>query len=201
MPQIQAAINRMKNGPADEIYTPEEAILPILPFLDKSKTYWECTDFGGSMITKVLKENGFKVVTSHKKDGFDFLTDTPDFEFDFIITNPPYSIKDKFLARAASYGKPFAYLIPLTSLEGKARHKIYKTLNAFGVCVFDGRVSFNGFESKSNYFNTSWFFGNYDKVNGIKFIELPKIKTRKNSGVINQISDQANNEISQISLF
>lgn len=41
----QAMINYMKTEKNDELYTPNEAIYPILKYLDKSKIYWECTDF------------------------------------------------------------------------------------------------------------------------------------------------------------
>lgn len=104
----------------DEIYTPETAIIPLIKYLPKNVKIWECTDFGESNITKVLKNNGYEVISTHKKD-FDFLTDDPTFDFDMIITNPPYSLKDKFLEKCYKYGKPFALLLPITALEGIKR--------------------------------------------------------------------------------
>ena len=68
----QAMINYMQQEKNDELYTPDEAVLPILKYLDKSKIYWECTDFGESNITKVLKENGFKVIHTSKKGNWFF---------------------------------------------------------------------------------------------------------------------------------
>ena len=41
----QALINYSKTPINDDFYTPDEAILPILKYLDKDKIYWECTDF------------------------------------------------------------------------------------------------------------------------------------------------------------
>ena len=58
----QVMINYMQQEKNDELYTPDEAIIPILKYLDHNLIYWECTDFGESNITKVLKENGFKVI-------------------------------------------------------------------------------------------------------------------------------------------
>ena len=52
----QAMINYMQQEKNDELYTPDEAIIPILKYLDHNKIYWECTDFGESNISKVLKE-------------------------------------------------------------------------------------------------------------------------------------------------
>ena len=66
----RAMINYVKNTKNDELYTPKEAIYPLLKYLDKSKIYWECTDFGDSNIRKVLVENGFTVIAT-RKDEFD----------------------------------------------------------------------------------------------------------------------------------
>lgn len=55
----QAMINYMQQEKNDELYTPAEAIIPILKYLDKEKIYWECTDFGESNITKVLQKERF----------------------------------------------------------------------------------------------------------------------------------------------
>ena len=98
----QALVNYMQQEKNDELYTPNEAIVPILKYLDKDKIYWECTDFGESNITKVLQENGFKVIYTSKNE-IDFLKDKPNFEFDVIITNPPYSLKNECLKRCYEY--------------------------------------------------------------------------------------------------
>lgn len=150
----QALVNYIQNEKDDEYYTPEEAIYPILEYLDKTKTYWECTDFGESNITKVLKENGFKVISTRKEE-FDFLKDEPNFEFDVIITNPPYSIKDEFIKKCYEYNKPFLLLLPITALEGKQRNKLYKE-KGIEIIVLNKRINF--MKNKKNvYFNTSWF--------------------------------------------
>lgn len=53
----QAMINYIKRQEKnDEFYTPYEAIIPILKYLDHNKVYWECTDFGESNITKMRKK-------------------------------------------------------------------------------------------------------------------------------------------------
>ena len=150
----QAMINYMQQEKNDELYTPEEAIYPILKYLDKSKIYWECTDFGESNITKILKENGFKVVSTNK-DELDFLNDTAKFNFDVIITNPPYSLKNEFLHKCYEYNKPFLLLLPLTTLEGKERNKLYRE-KGIEIIVLDKRINF--MKNKNNvWFNTSWF--------------------------------------------
>lgn len=155
----KAMIDYMKNEKNDELYTPEYAIKPLLKYLPKNKIIWECTDFGSSNITKVLKESGFNVISTHKKD-FDFLKDIPDFEFDIIITNPPYSLKDEFLRKCYEYKKPFCLLLPITSLEGIERGKMFRE-NSVELLVLDRRCNFiYNNAKKSNWFNTSWFCWN-----------------------------------------
>lgn len=150
----KAMINYIKNEKNDELYTPNEAILPILKYLDKSKIYWECTDFGNSNITKILKENDFKVINTSKED-IDFLKDQPSFNFDVIITNPPYSLKNKFIKKCYEYNKPFLLLLPLTALEGKERNELYKKYG-IEIIVLNKRINF--MKNKKNvWFNTSWF--------------------------------------------
>ena len=152
----KAMIDYMKNVKNDELYTPEYAIIPLLKYLPNNIVIWECTDFGKSNITKILKQNGYKVITTHKNN-FDCLTDTPNFQFDMIITNPPYSLKDEFLEKCYEYKKSFALLLPLTSLEGINRGKMYRE-NGIELLVFDRRCNFiYDNDKKSNWFNTSWF--------------------------------------------
>lgn len=152
----KAMIGYMQNIKNDELYTPKYAIKPLLKYLPKNIKIWECTDYGNSNITKVLKENGYEVITTHKNN-LDFLNDKSDFDFDMIITNPPYSLKDKFIKKCYEYNKPFALLLPITSLEGIERGKMFRE-NGLELLVFDRRCNFiYDNAKKSNWFNTSWF--------------------------------------------
>lgn len=147
-------IRYMLNPKYDELYTPKCAIYPLLQYLSKDKVIWECTDYGASNITKILKENGYKVIATQKSE-FDFLKDKANFYFDVIITNPPYSLKNEFLERCYEYGKPFALLLPITTLEGIKRGKIFRDYG-LELLVLDQRINY--MESKNNvWFNTSWF--------------------------------------------
>lgn len=155
----KAMINYMQNIKNDELYTPKYAIKPLLKYLPKNIKIWECTDFGESNITKVLKQNGFEVITTHKNN-FDFLNDIPGFDFDIIITNPPYSLKDEFIRKCYEYKKPFCLLLPITSLERIERGKMFRE-NGIELLVFDRRCNFIYDDAKkSNWFNTSWFCWN-----------------------------------------
>ena len=152
----QAMIDYIQKPKNDELYTPEYAVKPLLKYLPKNITIWECTDYGKSNITKILRGGGYSVLSTHK-DNFNFLTDTPDFDFDMIITNPPYSLKDEFIKKCYEYGKPFCLLLPLTSLEGIKRGEMFRQ-KGISVLVFDKRCNFIYNDSKkNNWFNTSWF--------------------------------------------
>lgn len=162
----QAMINTMVNGVYDNLYTPISAIKPLIKYLKHEWKIWECTDYGNSLITATLKQNGFDVVVSDIVSGFDFLKDTPDFEFDAIVTNPPYSLKDKFLEKCYQYNKPFALLLPLTALEGKHRSNLYSQYG-ISVIVLDSRIDFTG--KKSCWFNVSWFCNGITEKNSLIF--------------------------------
>jgi hypothetical protein len=149
-------INYSKSPINDEFYTPDYAIYPLLKYLPKNVIVWECTDYGKSNITKILKNNGYEVISTKKAD-FDFLLNKPSFEFDIIITNPPYSLKDQFISKCYEYNKPFCLLLPITSLEGVKRGKMFKE-NGIEVLVFDKRVNY--IKGKSAWFNSSWFCHN-----------------------------------------
>ena len=122
----QAMIDYMQKPKNDELFTPEEAVWPLLPHIPMDWTIWECTDQGGSNITRLFRDRGNRVVSTHLGNGQDFLTYEPDFDFDCIITNPPYSLKDDFLKRAYELGKPFAFLLPIDSLASIKRVAMFK---------------------------------------------------------------------------
>ena len=52
---MKTKVKIMKNNSWDELYTPNESIEMLIPFIPKNiKTIWECTDYGSSNITSVL---------------------------------------------------------------------------------------------------------------------------------------------------
>ena len=139
----------------DELYTPEYAVEPVLKYIPANvKTIWCPCDTLQSKIVKKLLLAKYDVIPSHIEQGKDFMTYQPETEWDMILTNPPYSTKDKMLARAYELGKPFAFLLPLTALEGIKRGEMFRK-NGIGIVVLDQRIDFNG---KGNcWYNTSWF--------------------------------------------
>jgi len=79
---------------------------------------------GNGAVVKVLREFGYKDVTSYdlQADGLDFLDE--DRMFDSIVTNPPYSLSYEFIVKSKSVCRNrFALLLPLTYLQGNKRLK------------------------------------------------------------------------------
>ena len=145
-------IDYIKKPKFDNLYTPAYAIKPLLKYIPKKIIVWECTDYGKSEITRLLKEHGCKVISTDKKENF--FEYIPKEDFDMIITNPPYSLKDEFLKKCFEWNKPFCLLLPLTSLEGKKRGDLFRK-NDIQVMVLDSRVNFTN--KNNNWFNVSWF--------------------------------------------
>lgn len=159
----KALINYIQKPKFDDIYTPDYAIKPLLKYIPKGITVWECCDFGKSEITRLLKEHGCKVISTDKEENF--FEYKPSENFDMIITNPPYSLKNEFLKKCYEWNKPFALLLPITALEGIERGQMFRE-NGIEVLVLDKRVNFmehmvkNYDKKSSNWFNTSWFCWN-----------------------------------------
>ena len=146
-----------KNG--DEQYTPSYAVRPLLEFIPSNKIIWCPFDKEWSAFVDVLENNGNKVIYSHIDYGQNFFDYEPQ-KWDILVSNPPFSKKDAVLRRAYELNKPFALLLPLTSLEGINRGKMYRE-NGIELLVFDRRCNFiYNNAKKSNWFNTSWFCWN-----------------------------------------
>ena len=136
------------NADSDECYTPPEAIFPLLRYIDKSKIWYEATSGTSNSIVKCMQTKGFKAIES-SVDFFDYNN-----EYDGIITNPPYSQKDKFLKRCYELGKPFALLLPVSSIQGIARGKLF-IKHGVQLLVLSKRIDFTG---KGNpHFGVAWF--------------------------------------------
>ena len=128
---------------SDEYYTPREAILPIIKYIDRGNkpqyTIWCPFDTVESEYVKCIQEAGHKVICSHIDNGQNFFEYEPMEHYDYIISNPPFSIKDDILKRLSELGKPFAILLPLPTLQGQKRFEYLKDTQAL---IFDKRINF-----------------------------------------------------------
>lgn len=166
----------LKQGRKDDFQTPPNALEPLYKFLKRSWTIWECASGKGNL-TRAFRRKGYKVISTDILSGQDFLEYEPK-EYDCIITNPPFSLKQEFLQRAYCLGKPFAFLLPLTTLESAKRQFLFRCYG-LELVLFDHRINFetpNG-KGEGSWFATAWF------TNGLKIGKeltfVSKISTKK----------------------
>lgn len=150
-----AMIDYVKRERVDEYKTPPSAIKPLLKYIPQEvKTIWEPTDceHGSGIREFFSSQSGYRLISTCE----DFLSFSPDFDFDGIVTNPPYSLKDEFLERAYSFNKFFAFLLPITTLEGVFRGSLFQRYG-INLIVFDRRVQFMS-NKRGVWFSVGWFF-------------------------------------------
>ena len=138
--------DRTKEG--DEQYTPYYAAWPILKYIPNDMRIWTPFDREWSAFYQLFKENGYMVVRSDLSDGLDFFTYEPP-KYDCIVSNPPFSQKSKVLKRLYELGKPFAMLLPLTSLQSIDRYKYFN--QGIQILAFDKRIAFHNPQSMGRY--------------------------------------------------
>ena len=133
--------------PYDELYTPSEALTPLLPYLMEKGVVWEmCPGIG--RLSNHLRKAGQGVI----EFSFDSLVHEPAAHYDYAITNPPYSNKHEWLQRAVQLYKPFAILLPVTTL-GVRRCQIW--MDDVDVLFLPKRIDFTG--KKAPWFAVAWF--------------------------------------------
>lgn len=164
----------LKNGSPNDFQTPPYALEPLLPYLKKDWLIWESAAGTGNLVN-ALREKGFKVIGTDILTGQNFLTWTPE-NYDCIITNPPYSLKQEFLERCYQLNKPFALLLPLTTLETGKRQDLLKKYG-IEIILFDKRINFETpepTEKSSSWFATAWFCYKLDIGRTLTFTKLLK---------------------------
>lgn len=136
----EAYLKSDKTSKGDETYTPFYGVEPIIKYLSKDNVIWCPFDEEWSAFPRRLKECGFDVISSHIKDEYDFFKIEPP-GWTMIVSNPPYSIKDKVIKRCYELNKPFALLMPITTLQGERRYKIWG--DSIQVLTFDKRINYH----------------------------------------------------------
>lgn len=137
-----------RNEASDNVFTPFYAVEPLLKYLSKDKVIWCPFDEEWSAYYQLFKENGYNVIRSSIEEGQNFFEYEPQEHWDIIISNPPFSKKDNVLKRLYSFKKPFAILLPLTSLQGGKRYNFFK----YGIqlLAFDKRINYH---TRNNFFD------------------------------------------------
>lgn len=156
---MNSRLSLMGQNHSDMLETPEYAMIPLLEYIDKSKVIWEPACGSGHLVNAFVK-HGYVTWGTDIEPGFrfhvaDFLSEEIEWDWDVIVTNPPYSLKNEFLKRCYDFGKPFALLLTVTSLESHYRQELFKK-NGLGLLLLDKRVNFIG-SKNSVWFSTAWF--------------------------------------------
>jgi len=166
--------NRVLKSQSYDIFsTPDHAIKIIQSITPKNWKIWECAAGDGN-IANFFKNESYPVISTDIETMQDFLTWKPLEDFDCIITNPPFSKKTQFMERACEIGKPWAFLLPLTALEGERRSKLYRKYN-IQIIVPNKRIDFQ----KGNiWFQVAWFTWGFGLKNDINHVDIsqPEIK-------------------------
>ena len=165
----------IKKSNTDEWYTTEECVRVIVPYLNKRgfKKILCPFDKEDSNFVKVLRENGFLITYSHIETGNDFFEIQNLRDYDAVVSNPPFSKRQKILARLFDAGVPFAMILNSNGLfDSKARWELFKK-NNFEIIVPKGRMKFFNGECIGNSPNFQSVYvcsGIADKQ--IEFVEM-----------------------------
>lgn len=147
----------MQQGHPDHFQTMPDVLIPLLPHLDRKWTIWEPAQ-GKGYLREGLDDFGFRTIGSDLLTGQDYLAEEPEEPWDASVTNPPYTIKDDWLLRSYRLGKPFALLMPVTTLEGKKRQGLFKYFG-LDLLMLPRRATFETPNGKVGgaYFLSAWF--------------------------------------------
>jgi hypothetical protein len=172
-------IKLQKTSGSDHFQTPEYAIEFLVPYISTKYRVVECAPYyqksTESPILSVFKNHKFN--TSYISD---FLSDFTCEENDIFITNPPYSKKTEYLEKGFKLDNPFAFLLPLTTLEGIRRSKLYRKYE-IQIIIPNKRINFITPSGKGSgaWFQTAWFCYKLYLPKQLNFIEINKKESNK----------------------
>jgi hypothetical protein len=142
----------------DDFQTPPEALEPLLPFIPRTWKVWEPACGKGYLVNR-LRKLGYGVVATDILLGQDFLTYEPAERWDVIVTNPPYSLRYEFIKRCYEFGRPWAMLMTLTTIEGR-RQRLFEE-HGIEIMFLDRRINFETPNrpagSSRSWFPVAWF--------------------------------------------
>lgn len=166
--------------------TPPECTQALINYLKlpKNVCIWECASGNGDM-AKVFKENGYTCIETDIKDGKDFLT-TNNIACDWIITNPPFNISEKFILRAMTLNKSFAFLLKSQYWHSRKRLKIFRLSQPTHVLPLTWRPDFTG--AGNSLLDMIWVVWDHNK-NGATIYE-PLEKPQINSFLYKEVIER-----------
>lgn len=139
----------------DNYETPPNAFEMLLPYIDTSLVIYDPFYCNG-LAKHFLNNIGYKNVIHNDED---FYTNWNRHEFDVIISNPPYSCKVQVFKKLYEIDKPFAMLVPVSTITTNFLQNIFKyDLEKIGMIIPPKRIHFikNGVQSNRNWFDVVW---------------------------------------------
>lgn len=137
-----------KRRPNDFYPTPPEVTKALIEFLEhrellkQGARIWECACGSGEM-ANVFRNSGYEVTATDIQSGTDFFT-ARDPNCDWIITNPPFNRSAQFIEKAASFGKPFAFLLKTQYWHSAKRLELYEEYTPAFILPLTWRPDFTG---------------------------------------------------------
>jgi len=142
---IKAMEDSARRGTYDELYTPYEALKYLIPYLPNG-IIWESAPGTGALV-RMLENRWFKVISEDR----DFFAWEPK-KWDYMVTNPPFSLKARWLERANFLGKPYAILLPVTTLGSR---NCQLQLTNCDILFLPRRIDFTG--KGAPWFSVAWY--------------------------------------------
>lgn len=167
MPLNKGYLESNTSAAGDEIYTPFYCVKPLLKYIPKNMKLWLPFDQDWSAYCQTFKEEGYNYVNTSTDF---FKTETPK-DTDLLVSNPPFSKKDQILEECLKRALPFCLLLPIQTLQGKRRYKVFKELKELQMLCFDKRIAFHTNQDFKNFTKGTAFASIY-LIGGIKL--LPK---------------------------
>jgi type I restriction-modification system DNA methylase subunit len=169
-----ASLLKLKaNNRPDNFQTPDWPVISFLNALPEplDGTIWDPCCGKGNLVNLFIRMNQ-KAFGTDIESGYNFLKDLEIPSHDYIITNPPYSLKDKFIARCYELGKPWSLLMPITALGEQKRYKMFKE-HGIQVGLLPRRVNFEtpSGEGAGAHFTVAWFSWGFGFPNDITYLE------------------------------
>lgn len=119
--------------------TPEDAFLPLLPYLPRDRAIWEPACGDGRLIAW-MQQDGLTAKGSDLAHGKDFLADTTPRQC--ILTNPPFSLAQQFCDHALRHAPEVWMLLRLNFLASDERRAWWKEHEPQALFVLSKRPSF-----------------------------------------------------------
>lgn len=123
-----------KIGITDNYDTPDEPLNLLYKYIPRDKIVFD-PFFNTGQIRNYYIKNNIKFI-HEDRDAFNYLP-----EFNILVSNPPYSNKKDCFKLALKLGKPFAYLVPLDTIERQYWTEMFKDKD-FTLIIPKKRIKF-----------------------------------------------------------